>query len=165
MLQQQENSRVDDDKLWVVAASSAWPFYRLTGAYVCQENRHYQKDSGRMGFYSSRLIHGAAPRILEVHPSVELGDVTAAALAMDAHPSFRRLGEVLDACMENGWSAHTVQVVLLTPFDHPDTAHFDPVRHEGKTAWTMNQRYASLKAVRSALTTDELAPLDEGAAT
>ena len=49
-------------------------------------------------------------------------------------------------CMENGWSDHTVQVVLLTPFDHPDTAHFEPVRHEGKTAWTMNQRYASLSS-------------------
>ena len=97
MPQQQRASDVDDDKLWVVAASSAWPFYRLTGAYVCQENRYYQDDSGRMGFYSSRLIHGAAPRILEVHPSVELSDGTAAALAMEAHPSLRRVGEVLDA--------------------------------------------------------------------
>lgn len=152
----QSDEDVDDDKVWVVAASSAWPFYRLTGAYVCQENRYFQADAGRMGFYSSRLIHGAAPQILEVYPSVDLNEDAAATLSLDVHPDMRRLGEVLAASMSSGWAAEVVQIVLLTPFDHELTEHFDPVRHDGKSAWTMNQRYASLEALRAATTTEEL---------
>jgi hypothetical protein len=153
----------DDDKVWVVAASSAWPFYQLTGAYICQENRYFQPDSGRMGFYSARAIHGATPLILGTFPSVEFSDDSAAELALSSNSSLRRLGEVLDAALYQGWSgdAH-VQIVLLTPMDHEDTRHFSPVRHNGQSAWTMKQRYVSLRRLETAKTTADLLDPQEG---
>lgn len=163
-MNEQDDEYVDEDKVCVVAASAAWPFYRLTGAYVCQENRYFQGDSGRMAFYSSRLIHGAAPAILDCFPSEELSEDMAAEFALSSHPLLRRVGEVLDACLYQQWTTDShVQVVLLTPLDHPDTIHFEPVKHEGRTAWTMKQRYVSLERLRSASTTDDLvAYADEG---
>lgn len=79
----------DLDKVCVVGASTAWPFYRMTGAYVCQENRYIQNDSGRLGFYSSRLIHGAAPRIEWIYTSIGLHESNVAALAMATDPDRR----------------------------------------------------------------------------
>jgi hypothetical protein len=147
---------IDDDKVCVVAASSAWPFYRLTGAYVCQENRYFQEDTGRLGFYTARLVQGAAPRILSTFPSVELTDSFAATASLDTDPVLRRLGEVVDACLEHGWSDPAVQVILLSPMDDPDTETFEPIPHEGKTAWTMKQRYTRLPQLRTARTTEDL---------
>lgn len=146
----------DDDKVCVVGATTAWPFYRLTGAYVCQENRYIQEDTGRLGFYSSRLIHGAAPRILSIHPSIELYDGLIAHLAMDTDPEVRRLGLVAEAALHQGTVDPVVQIVLLTPLDDPDTAVFEPVRHDGKGAWTQRQRYARLEQLRQATTTNDL---------
>lgn len=146
----------DDDKVCIVGATTAWPFYRLTGAYVCQENRYIQEDTGRLGFYSSRLIQGAAPRILSIHPSIELYEASVAALAFDTDPELRRVGLVAEAALAQGTTDSVVQIVLLTPLDHPDTVTFEPVRHEGKGAWTQRQRYARLDQLRRASTTDDL---------
>lgn len=153
----------DDDKVCVVGASTAWPFYRMTGAYVCQENRYFQEDTGRIGFYSSRLIHGVAPRIEHIYPSVSYDDATAAMLVLDSHPVTRRLGDVLTAALEQGHSDEAVEILLLTPLGHEGTATFEPVRHEGKGAWTQRQRYASLAQLRVAATTADLGGVEETA--
>jgi hypothetical protein len=151
-----DKDRIDDDKVVVVAAANAWPFYQMTGAYVCQEDRTFQEDSGRFGFYTARLIQGAAPKIEWIFPSMEVNDDYAAWCALHTDPLWRRAGEVLNACMDYGWSDDAVEVVLLTPMDSPETARFQPVRHEGKSAWTMRQRYTLLSSLREARTTDDL---------
>ena len=146
----------DDEKVCIVGATTAWPFYRLTGAYVCQANRYIQEDTGRLGFYSSRLIHGAAPRILRIYQSIELYEGNVAQLAMDPVPELRRVGLVAEAALQQGATDPAVQIVLLTPPDHPETVTFEPVRHDGKGAWTQRQRYARLGQLRQARTTDDL---------
>lgn len=151
----------DEDKVCVVGATTAWPFYRLTGAYVCQENRYIQEDSGRLGFYSSRLIHGAAPLIRAIYPSVDLYESSVAHLAMHTDPEMRRVGLIAEAALQQGALDAAVQVVLLTSIDDPDTALFEPVRHEGKGAWTQRQRYTRLHQLRAAATTDDLVTADQ----
>lgn len=147
----------DDDKVCVVGASTAWPFYRMNGAYVCQENRYIQEDTGRIGFYTARLIHGAAPRIQQIYPSVPYDDATAAKFIFHTHPLLRRIGQVLAAALEEGHADQSVQIVLLSPIGDPDTAAFEPVRHDDKGAWTQRQRYVSLEQLRAASTTNDLA--------
>lgn len=153
-------SDADENKVCVVGATTAWPFYRMTGAYVCQENRYIQEDTGRLGFYSSRLIHGAAPTIQVVYPSVPLYESNVANLAMHVDPEMRRLGLVAEAALQQGTLDAAVQIVLLSPLDDPRTALFEAIRHEGKGAWTQRQRYARLDQLRTATTTDDLANPD-----
>lgn len=157
MSNQQEFVEWDDDKVCVVAASSAWPFYQLTGAYICQENRFFQPDTGRFGFYSSRSIHGVAAQILGFFPSVEFSEESAAEFALSSNPQLRRVGEVLDAALYQEWGGDPhVQVVLLSPMGSEDTTHFRAIRHDGQTAWTMKQRYVSLRRLESAASTEDL---------
>lgn len=60
--------RVDQNKVVIVAAGSAWPLYLACSAYVCPVGRTFQ-DVGRLGFYSGRTIHGVAASIEHVEPS------------------------------------------------------------------------------------------------
>jgi hypothetical protein len=156
--------QTDDNKVCVVSASTAWSFYRLTGAYVCQENRYFQEDTGRLGFYLSRLIQGAAPRIEAIFPSMSLDDGTASTLALSSNPTARRLGIAIDASLDQGLTDERVQVVLLTPLGHPDTATFEAVKHEGASAWTQRQRYAYLNQLERARTTEDLDAVDASGA-
>ena len=66
------------------------------------------------------------------------------------------MGEVLAAALHDGLTTPRVTVVLLSPPDDPDTASFEPVAHDGDTAWTMFQRFVDLDLLRSASSTDEL---------
>ena len=75
---------------------------------------------------------------------------------MDPVPELRRVGLVAEAALQQGATDPAVQVVLLTPPDHPETVTFEPVRHDGKGAWTQRQRYARLRQLREARTTDDL---------
>lgn len=146
----------DDDKVCIVGATTAWPFYRLTGAYVCQENRYIQEDTGRLGFYTSRLIQGVAPRILSVWPSVGLLEDEVANFTFDTDPELRRVGLVAAAALSQGVTDPAVQIVLLSPLDDPGTSIFESIRHDGRGAWTQRQRYARLDQLQNAITTDDL---------
>jgi hypothetical protein len=162
MSDESENVDWDDDKVCVVAASSAWPFYQLTGAYICQENRFFQPDTGRFGFYSSRSIHGIAAQVEGYFPSVEFSEESAAEYALSSNPQLRRVGEALDAAFYQEWGGDPfVQVVLLTPMGHVDTVAFPAIRHDGQTAWTMKQRYVSLRRLQAASSTADLKDPEE----
>ena len=148
---------VDDNKVCVVGGYFAWSFYQRTGAYVCQQNRYFQPDAGRLGFYSKRTIFGAAPKILQVFPEVPIDDREAAQRAFSLDPVTRSVGLVIAAALEDSDTDRSVsQVVLLSRFDDPQTATFPPVHHAGRGAWTQNQSYARLDALMSSTTTDEL---------
>lgn len=154
----------DSENVVVVAAGSAWPFYRLCGAYVCQPGRTFQ-DAGRMAFYSNRQIFGVAARIERIVPSIELSQAEAARRSLSLDPAERRLGEIVAAALDDAWAERDAQVVVLSTYRSPDTVRFEPVVHRGPHAWTQNQRYARLGKLMSARSTDDLAPVvaDESA--
>lgn len=152
---------VDDDKVCVVGGQIAWTLYRNIGAYICQPHRYFQEDTGRLAFYSQRQIYGAAPRIVETFPEVQMDDATAAENALSIDPTYRRLGLVIDAALAEGHVESISQVVLLSPIDDPATVTFEPVQHHGRGAWTQRQRYASLAQLVSVTSTDELVAVQE----
>lgn len=157
-----QDDGVDDNKVCVFGGLSAWPFYRRTAAYVCQPNRYYQADTGRIGFYSQRTIFGAAPRILEVFPEESLDDETVASYCFSVDPTTRHLGLAMAAALEDeGREDWTVQVLLLSAIDDPRTARFDSIHHEGVGAWTQRQRYTRLDRLLDAKTTVDLGDATE----
>jgi hypothetical protein len=145
------------ERVCVVAGAGAWPFYLATGAWVGPEHRRFG-DAARLGFYSGGQVHGLAPRIREVVASVPLTAEHAAGRALSADPVERRVGEALAAALHDGRTTPRVTVALLSPPDDPDTASFEPVRHDGDAAWTMFQRFVDLDRLRAATSTDELGP-------
>lgn len=149
----------DNDYVVVVAAGTAWGFYRLSGGYVCQPGRTFQ-NAGRMAFYSNRQVHGAAARIERVIPSVELSQAQAARRTLSLDPTERRVGDIMTAALSDLWSEREVQIVLLSPFHSEETVRFEPVVHRGAHAWTQNQRYARLDALMSARSTQDLTAHD-----
>jgi hypothetical protein len=58
--------------------------------------------------------------------------------------------------MHDGGTAARVSVVLLSPPDDAETVSFDPVPHDGDTAWTMFQRFTDVDSLRAATSTDDL---------
>lgn len=144
------------DDVLVVAGGQAWPFYRLTSAYVCQAGRSF-RDVPRMAFYTKRAIQGAAARIEHVLDHIELSHAEAARRTLSTVAHERRIGRVLAAALAGAWSEGPVKVVLLSPIDDPRTIRFDPVAHHSGTAWTMGQRYTKLARLRSARSTMDLA--------
>ena len=88
-----------------------------------------------------------------------------ARLAMSTRPELRRLGVVAQAALSQGVTDAAVQIVLLTHDRPPRTpSTFEPVRHDGKGAWTQRQRYARLEQLHLAKTTEDLTAFDHGAA-
>jgi hypothetical protein len=145
----------DPEEVVVVAAGSAWPFYRSVGGYVCQPERTFRR-AGRMAFYSRRLVHGAAARIERVVPRVALTEAETARRALSLDPVERRIGEIMMAAMAEPGDLRDVEVVVLSPLHHPDTIEFEPLPHHGEHAWTMNQRYVRLSDLLAASTTVDL---------
>lgn len=151
----EENTSMDTHKVIVVAAGTAWPFYRSTAAYVCQADKQFG-DAGLMGFYSKRTIHGAAARIEQVVPVV-LSQANAARRALSLDPLEQRLGNVIAAALASAWKeGEPSTVVLLSALDEADTVTFNAVVHDAPAAWTMNRRYAWLEDLVKAKTTADL---------
>jgi hypothetical protein len=145
----------DSDSAVIVAAGTAWPFYRLVGGYVCQPGRTF-RNAGRMGFYSRRQVHGLAARIESILPSVQLSASEAARRSLSVDPVERRVGDIMSAALAEDRGNEVVQIVILSTLRDEDTLKFDPVLHEGPHAWTQNQRYVRVSALMRARTTDDL---------
>lgn len=144
----------EDELVCVVAATSAWPFYQASGAYVCQPHRRF-RDATRLGFYSARTIHGLAPRIEHVFLDVAVSAAEAARRALSTSPLERRLGRALAAAVEVGADPES-QVVLLSAPGDPATARIGDITHRGASAWTMFQRYETLGRLTAASDTADL---------
>ncbi len=140
----------------VVAAGNAWPFYRLTHAYVCQAGRFF-RPVRRMAFYSNKTIHGVAATIERELDDQILSDASAAHLSNSLDPVERRLGNTIAAALAGAWKeGERAKVLFLTGPEDLGTKTFPAIPHRGKTAWTMGQRYASLELLVAATTTDDL---------
>ena len=97
-------------KVCVVAAPSAWSFYRLASAFICQPGRSLQ-DAEWLGFYSGQAIQPAVARILVVFSPVELTVETAAEWALSVDP-LRRQARVARAPPEARRGALAVVVCV-----------------------------------------------------
>jgi hypothetical protein len=153
-------SRDDDSLVCVVAASSAWPFYQSTGSYICQANRRF-RDARWLGFYSARTIHPLVARIEHIVERIEIDEEHTAPLALSADPAERRVGQAMAAGLNDGMSGLVEVVVLSGPRDAA-TQHIGAIRHEGRTAWTMFQRYVPLDRLHRAELTSDLTDEESG---
>jgi len=108
-----------------------------------------------MAFYHGNKIHEFVPKILDSEESVEM--------RKGLHSG--ELGKLVDYLLgkklrEEG---KTYKVVFLSPPDSPETVHLDkPVINDlvsargVTTAFTQNQRYVELDALKKARKTSEL---------
>lgn len=120
----------------VIPAKNAWPEYGEFKAYVCQANRSF-KPVDYLAFYHGNKIHELVPKILHSQECVEM-----------------RKG------LHEG---KTYKVLLLSHPDSPETIRLDgPIVNDlvstsGRpTAFTQNQRYVELSALKKARKTSEL---------
>ncbi|GAB2776685.1 hypothetical protein GCM10027020_32490 [Nocardioides salsibiostraticola] len=145
----------DNEQVVVIAAGSAWPFYQLTSAYVCQVGRTF-RSAGRMSFYSGRQIHGLAAVIQQIVPELELTEAEAARRSLSMDPVDRHIGAALVEALREDRDDTFVQIVLLSSQRSDQTLHFSPLAHHGGQAWTKNQRYVTTRDLLSARTTSDL---------
>ncbi len=138
----------------VIPAKHAWPEYNDFHAYVCQANRSF-KNVNHMAFYHGNKIHELIPKILDCEESIEM--------SKGLHSG--KLGKLVDYLLEKGLreEGKTYKVVFLSPPDSLETVHLDkPVINDlvsasgVPTAFTQNQRYVELNALKKARNTSEL---------
>jgi len=143
----------------VIPARNAWPEYQEFGAYVCQPNRPFRRV-GYLAFYHNNQIYDRVPQILETLESVvmkrglpgELGKLVDSLLE-HALPGTRRREE-----------GKAYKVLFLSHPNAPETVCLPhgPIVNDLKsaggvpTAFTQNQRYVELDALKKARRTSEL---------
>ena len=141
----------------IVAAGSAYPFYRRHGLYICQPNR-LRKGIARIGFYTAKAIQEEVPAILFRRDSVEISQEAAVAFAGSDDPPERAAGETLVSAIDSGdlgvgWEG---QVFLLSaPDDDRTLTLHHPIAHRERGAWTQKQRYVASDILRAEPTTTE----------
>jgi hypothetical protein len=143
----------------VIPARHAWPLYNEVHAYICKAGRAFQSVK-YLAFYAGNQIHPLIP-LIQGQPHDQV--------VFKRGKNFGRLGElvkqVIGMAEQGSWPyGFTVhKVFLLSAPDDPDTVKLDqPIinditsRSGQRTAFTQNQRYVSLDALRKAKKTSEL---------
>jgi hypothetical protein len=137
----------------VVAARNAWPEYNDFHAYVCQANRSLRAK--RIAFYCKNNVYPLVPTILDAYEEVEM--------MRGSHQG--ELGKLVEMLLDRGLrtEGQRLKVVFLSPPDSPETITLpSPIPNDvkdkagKKSAFTMGQRYTSLKALQSAKATSDL---------
>lgn len=143
----------------MVPAKVAWPFYETNSAYVCQPGRWFQPVD-RIAFYADREIKREVPRITVRRDNVPWTASEESRLAASSDREDRKVGAVIGAARAAGWTEGSYQVFLLTRTGDPAHRSLnDAVAHlaTGRgSAFVQRQRYASLHALQTAKTTDDL---------
>ena len=143
----------------IVPAGRAYPSYRNFSLYVCQPGRTFRPGLRYLGFYTSKAIQPEVAAILDHRDHVPISRSSASELAKSDEPSDRSFAEAIRHIIdETGNENGEAQVFLLSdPEDERTILLPGPIRHEGRGAWTQNQRYVSSELLRSRpATTDEL---------
>jgi hypothetical protein len=143
----------------VIPARHAWPLYKELHAYTCQPGRAFRPVK-YIAFYAGNQIHPVVPMI-QGQPQDQV------IFERGKYPG--RLGEVIEQALEKTeradwpykWDVH--KVFLLSAPEAPETIKLkqaivnDITSSSGqRTAFTQNQRYVSLDALRKATKTSEL---------
>lgn len=145
-----------EGRVVVVAARSAWPLYKATSVYVCQNRRSFQKTE-RMAFYANRVIYPSYPLILDRMDDVDLSHRGAARQSLSADCATQMLGRTIRRILMQGWEEDTVSIFKLTAPTDPRTITNEPIPHPGRTGWVMGHRYAQLSSLQTATSTDDVA--------
>jgi hypothetical protein len=142
----------------VIAARHAWPLYNVVPAYICKRGRAFQQVQ-YVAFYADNRIYPLVPRILERHDQV----------VFEPGKNKGRLGEIVNQAIEKSgqtnwpykFSIH--KVFVLSAPDAPETEKLQkPIVNDifsssgQKIAFTQNQRYVSLDALKKAEKTSDL---------
>jgi hypothetical protein len=153
---------LSSDDTVVVAARSAWPEYQRRSAYICQPNRSFREGVSHLGFYASGAVQPLVPRILEMFRAVEFSQASIDELRrVDATD----LAELVESVLADGSRSEgaSYDVLLLSAPDAADTLRLPAaILNDARTAaggnwaWTLNQRYTSIEALRLARTTSDL---------
>lgn len=158
----EDDGLLQTDDTVVVAARRAWPEYHEHHAYICQAGRFFRPDVTRLGFYTDRAIQALVPKIIKRHGQV-LFTVESAEVLRSSGKA--RLAEIIEGALaanERTPGEH-YDVFELSGVDHEDTVRLNqPIRNDlisssgGTVAWTQNQRYVRLDALRRAKVTSDL---------
>jgi hypothetical protein len=142
----------------VVAAGAAWGYYLRHSAYVCQAGRSF-RDTDRLAFYRRKRIEPLVPAILARRDGVVFSTKHAASLRAAGNTIDCQIADVIETSLVEGsrFDGAVHQVFLLSASDDPRTLVLGaPIIHEGSSAWTMGQRYASSGSLAEARTTADL---------
>ena len=147
-----------NDDTVIVAARSAWPFYKETAAYVCQPNRAFRDGLTHLGFYSDGAVQPLVPRIIRHIPTMSFTMEEAERRAGDGEAT---VAESIETALKNGTrvEGEAYVVFLLSDAEAADTVKLaSPIVNDTKTAsgktwaWTLGQRYTSLERLTSGVT-------------
>lgn len=147
----------------VLAAKNAWPFYTQHHAYICQAGRHF-RGIKYMAFYAEGEIKDEIASIKYRQDSVPWTFEYAQKLLGSSSKQDQKIGQIILASRQAGWTAGRYQVFLLTsPQETTPHGQHRKLRKEiphlakgrGK-AFTQQQRYTSLHALELAQTTEDL---------
>jgi hypothetical protein len=150
----------------VVAASIGWPEYEKYHAYICQPGRSFQDGVQYLGFYAAGAVQPCVAQILSRTDPVELTVEHAEMLSHSEDTLERQLAEVIKQVLADGArkEGQFNKIFLLSGPDDERTVRLTgPIRNvaldqRGRpTAWTQNQRYTRLGALRTATDTSTLA--------
>jgi hypothetical protein len=138
----------------VIAAKQAWPEYNEFNAYVCQPNRSF-KQVEYLAFYHGNKIHELVPKILDSMECLEM--------RKGLHAG--KEGDLVNYLLENNLrkEGETNKILFLSPPDAPETVRLDkPIINDlvsaggVRIAFTQNQRYVELNALKKANKTSDL---------
>jgi hypothetical protein len=145
------------DDTVVVAARSAYPEYLRTAAYICQANRSIRRVSS-MAFYSGKQIRREVPRVLAHYQEVEMSEENARRCESSDDQLGHKLASVIRSRLATQAPDLFNDIYLLTSRDDDETVILPgAIPHEGRTAWTQNQRYTTVDRLKTAVSTADLA--------
>ncbi|WP_145968914.1 hypothetical protein [Streptomyces hyaluromycini] len=160
-LYEAEGLLTNDDTV-IVAARAAWPEYQSLAAYVCQPGRSFRDGLTHFGFYADGVVQPVVARIRERYDSVLLTTEEAERCRAEGDTALADLIRVLIE-QEYRSEGDSNGVILLSGPEDPDTVTLDgPILNDtlaasGRSwAWTLSQRYTSLKRLKAATRTSDL---------
>ena len=153
------------DDTVIVAARTAWPEYRSTGAYVCQPERSFRSDISYLGFYAGGAIQPQIAKIRAWYPSV-LWSAEEAERRRESGEG--ELADLIEHLLAAGTriEGESYGVFLLTGPGEDGTLTLErPIANDMTTAagkpwaWTLSQRYTSSDRLQEDIHhTSELGP-------
>ncbi|MFY9262277.1 MAG: hypothetical protein WBH82_07660 [Arcanobacterium sp.] len=144
---------VDTIDTVIVPAANAWGFYQRHRAYVCQPGRYFQKVQS-IAFYSDRRIQPVIPQIKNRYDNVRCNLAEARRLQASSSRDERKLGQAIQAVLDEGWDTGTYQFFILSGPDDPASValknELTNTRTGRSSAFVRKQRYTSIHQLHHA---------------
>jgi hypothetical protein len=143
----------------IVPATKALGEFERLSAYICQPKRSFQPVE-YLGFYWQRRIEPQFPKVLGFVKDVLFTPEEAQRLKSEPDPVTARVGQIVEQALADDEGDRRVgERYQVVPLDiEAGFTLAAPIEHEGPSAWTQNQRYATADALRTQpATTDDLA--------